>query len=71
MAAVAPVVTASTADLPSTATTLVIHGFGFYTNLANDTVTFDNGVTGTITRATATTLTVKALSDLTLLTSGT
>ena len=40
VATVVPVVTASTASLAVNATTLVIHGFGFSTTAANDTVTF-------------------------------
>ena len=53
-----PVVIASTTTLPANATTLTISGNGFDTNTANDSVTFDNGVTGTVTGATSTHLTV-------------
>jgi large repetitive protein len=58
VATVAPVVTASTASLPVTATSLTIAGFGFDTTIAHDSVTFDNGVTGSVTAATSTSLTV-------------
>ena len=40
-----------TANLPANATNLTIAGYGFDTNQANDSVTFDNGVTGTVTSA--------------------
>jgi hypothetical protein len=58
VATVAPVVTASTQSLPSDATSLTISGLGFDSNAANDRVTFDDGVTGTVTGATATSLIV-------------
>jgi hypothetical protein len=64
VAAVTPVVTASTATLPATSTTLTISGFGFDTNAANDVVTFSGGTTGTVTSATNTTLTVTDLAGL-------
>jgi uncharacterized repeat protein (TIGR03803 family) len=62
----APVVTPSTANLSATATSLTIIGSGFSSTPTNDTVAFDNGVTG----ATATSLTVR-LSGLGGLTAGT
>ena len=37
---------------------MTIAGYGFDTNTANDSVTFDNGVTGTVTGASVTSLTV-------------
>ncbi len=52
------VLTASAANLPNTATSIVLHGFGFDSNDLNDSVVFDNGVTGTVTAATGTSLTV-------------
>ncbi len=58
VALVKPVVTSSTADLAADAATLVIHGFGFSTTLASNTVAFDNGATGTVTAATNTAITV-------------
>ena len=60
---VAPVVTASNANLAANAGSLTIAGAGFDSNKANDSVTFDNGVTGTVTAATAVSLTV-SLSGL-------
>ena len=59
VANVIPVVTANTANLARTASSIVINGFGFSTTLANNTVTFNNGAVGTITRAAATSLTVR------------
>ncbi len=70
-AASTPTVTSSTAGLMDNATSITINGTGFDTYLANDSVTFDNGVTGTITGATATSLTVAGLSGLNVLTAGT
>ena len=52
------VITPSTASVPNTATSIVIHGLGFDTNILHDSVTFDDGVTGVVTAATATSLTV-------------
>jgi hypothetical protein len=52
------VVTASTANLAITATTMTITGFGFSTVAANNRVVFNNGAVGTVTAATATTLTI-------------
>ena len=45
---------AQLASLAVTASSLTIAGFGFDTNTAHDTVTFTNGVTGTVTQNTAT-----------------
>jgi len=59
-----PTVTASTATLSGLATTLIIQGSGFSTAVADDTVTFSNGATGTVTSASATQLTVSNLSGL-------
>jgi uncharacterized repeat protein (TIGR03803 family) len=70
VATIAPVVTSSTANLPANATSLTINGLGFDKNTANDSVAFDNGVTGTISSATATSLVVN-LSGLSSLTAGT
>ena len=54
-----PVVTASTSSLPFNATTVTIYGNGFDSNTSNNTVTFSNtGVTGVVTTATTTALTV-------------
>ena len=55
---------ASTANLASNATTLIIQGFGFSSAAANNTVTFSGGATGTVTGAASTTLTVTGLSGL-------
>jgi hypothetical protein len=65
-----PVVTPSTANLPTNAALLTINGDGFDSNTADDSVTFDNSVIGTVTSATATSLTV-SLSGLSGLTAGT
>ena len=53
-----PTVTANTANLADNAVSLTINGSGFDTNPANDSVTFGNGVVGTVTAATSTQLTV-------------
>ena len=58
VALVAPVVTLNSTIIPATSTTLTIAGYGFDPNTANDSVSFDNGVTGTVTSATSTSLTV-------------
>jgi hypothetical protein len=58
VATVTSVVTASTASLAATATQITIHGFGFDPTGVNNTVTFNDGAVGTVTAATATTLTV-------------
>ena len=51
VATVAPAVTASTSTLAASASSaLVVNGYGFSTTPANDTVTFTNGATGTISR---------------------
>ena len=70
VALLAPVVTPSMVDLPANATTLIISGYGFDANTANDRVTFDNGVTGTVTSASLTSLTV-SVNGLTTVTGGT
>ncbi len=66
VATVTPVVTKSTANLGVNATTLVIHGYGFSATAANDKVTFSGSVTGTVTSATNTQLTVTKLAGLKL-----
>jgi hypothetical protein len=58
VATVTPVVTASQATLAVGATTVTIHGFGFASTAAANTVTFSDGAAGNVTHATATTLTV-------------
>jgi hypothetical protein len=58
VANVTPVVTVSTTSLAITATTMTITGFGFSTVAANNRVVFNNGAVGTVTAATATTLTI-------------
>jgi fibronectin-binding autotransporter adhesin len=63
-------VTLNTADLPNTSTTMTINGSAFSPNAANDTVTFDNGVTGVVTAATSTSLTV-SLTGLSSVADGT
>jgi hypothetical protein len=67
----APTITSSTAPLAANATVLNVNGTGFDVNTANDSISFSNaGVTGTITNATSTTLTV-GISGLSGLTGGT
>ena len=44
---------------------MTIHGFGFDSTAVHDVVTFSSGATGTVSSATATTLTVIGLSGLT------
>ena len=58
VASVNPVVTSNSSSLAADATTLTINGFGFDTNAASNTVAFDNGAVGTVTAATATSLTI-------------
>lgn len=52
------VATGSIVDLALTESSIVIEGFGFSPTAANNTVVFNNGATGTVTAATATSLTV-------------
>ncbi len=66
VATVIPVVTSSTANLAANASSLTINGFGFSTTAGNDTVTFSGGVTGTVTSASNTQLTVTSVSGLVL-----
>jgi predicted outer membrane repeat protein len=54
----APAISASTANLAQNVTSIIIGGANFDTNASNDIVTFDNGVTGTVTAATSTSLNV-------------
>jgi hypothetical protein len=58
VATIAPVVTANTNNRGANSTTVIINGFGFSTVVGNNTVTFDNGAVGTVTSASATSLTV-------------
>lgn len=58
IATVSPVVSSTTTDLAINGTTVTISGFGFSTTAGNNTVTFNNGAAGTVTTATATSLTV-------------
>ncbi|MFO1065425.1 MAG: hypothetical protein U0892_16285 [Pirellulales bacterium] len=58
VATVKPVVTEATADLAANATSLTINGYGFSTIAGDNIVTFNNGALGTVTAATATSLTV-------------
>jgi hypothetical protein len=64
VATVIPDIFTSVADLAPTAKSLVIRGAGFSSKKAGDIVTFSGGVTGTVTNATATTLTVSDLMGL-------
>ncbi len=64
-AASTPTVTSSTDSLPNNAATMTIIGTGFDATItANDMVTFNSGVTGSVTGATATNLTVGNFSGL-------
>ncbi len=58
VAVVAPAVTQNNANLAANAGTVVINGFGFSTTPANNTVVFNGQAAGTVTAATATSLTV-------------
>jgi preprotein translocase subunit YajC len=58
VANVIPSVTSATTAITLSTTTLTIRGFGFSTTAGNNTVVFNNGAVGTVTNATATTLTV-------------
>ena len=63
----APTVTSSTANLANNASTLTITGTNFSTTAANDTLTFSGagstGITGSVTSATATSLTYTFTHD--------
>ena len=63
---VAPVITANTAPIPGDTTAIGIGGLGFDPNVANDTITLSNGVTGSVYFASATTLdfTVNGLNNV-------
>src|SRR6185437_8640786 len=58
VATVKPVVTSSTVNLAADATTMTINGFGFDTTPGNNTIVFNDGAAGTVSAATATSLTV-------------
>jgi hypothetical protein len=58
VATVTPVVTSSTASLAAGATQITISGFGFDPTAGNNEVIFNDGAIGTISAATATSLTV-------------
>jgi len=55
----APTVSQSKADLSQSATTITIRGTGFNPTAAGNTVTFNLGAAGTVTQATADSLTVR------------
>ncbi|HSP17686.1 MAG TPA: hypothetical protein VLV78_23275 [Thermoanaerobaculia bacterium] len=55
---IAPTVTSNTASLPANATTITINGTGFDTTPGNNTIVFNDGAVGSVTAATATSLTV-------------
>jgi uncharacterized delta-60 repeat protein len=61
-----PTVTLSTTELPATAPTMTIRGTSFSSTPGNNSVAFTPAGTGTVTAATATSLTVGNLSGLTL-----
>ncbi len=62
VASIRPVVSLGTAVLPVNGTSLIIKGFGFSTSPDNNVVSFSGGVTGTVTEATPTELTVSDVS---------
>ncbi len=64
IATILPVATMSTTSLAVNASSLYIQGFGFSTTAASDTVTFSGGVTGTISVANPTQLTITNLTGL-------
>jgi hypothetical protein len=64
-ASTTPIITASTSILPGTATSITINGSNFDPTAANNTVSFSDGVFGTVTAATATQLTVQLAHDAT------
>jgi hypothetical protein len=53
-----PVVTSSTANLAANATSIVISGYGLSTTAGNNTVVFNDGAAGSVTTASATSLTL-------------
>ncbi len=59
-----PTVSSSTGNVPADSTMMLIAGTGFSTVPGNNVVAFSNGVTGTVTAATTTQLTVGSLSGL-------
>ncbi|GEP45366.1 beta strand repeat-containing protein [Brevifollis gellanilyticus] len=61
-----PTVTASTANLAVTATSMVIHGTGFDWQGSHNTVAFTPSGSGVVTLATSTSLTVTGLTGLTV-----
>ena len=64
VAKVIPVVTAAAANnLAINAGSVVINGFGFSSTIGNDTVTFNDGAAGTVSAASATSLTVTFSSE--------
>ena len=67
VATVTPVVTANIANVAANFTTLTISGFGFDATAAHNTVALNNGAAGTVTAATATSLTVTLSSPPTSL----
>ncbi len=63
VATIVPVVTSSTANLAANATSLTIGGVGFDPTIAHDSVVFNDGAVGSVTAATATSLTISLSSD--------
>jgi hypothetical protein len=63
VATVKPAVTSSTSNLSAGATSLTIAGVGFDPTIANDSVVFNDGAVGTVTAATATSLSVSLSTD--------
>jgi hypothetical protein len=65
VASVIPVITPRTTNMGLNTTSLILQGFGFSPSPANNSVAFSNGVTGVVTAATTTQLTVTGLTGLT------
>jgi sugar lactone lactonase YvrE len=63
VATVIPVVTMMTTSVGINSTTVTINGFGFDTTANHNTITFNDGAVGTVTNATATSLTVTFSTD--------
>ena len=63
---VVPTITPNSTNLLSTSTSITINGYGFDSNSGNDSVSFDNSVTGSVTAANTTSLTVSVTGLISL-----
>ncbi len=67
-----PTITPSSASLNYLSTSMMIYGTGFdAVTPGNNVLTFDNGVSGSVTASTTTSLTVTSMTGLSLLSNGT